>query len=326
MKILILGGTAWLGREIAGQALAAGHDVTCLARGASGSVPEGATLVVADRLDPDAYAEVLTDWDSVVEVSWQPGFVTSALTALADRGRHWTYVSSISVYAPDLVTTRDESDALLPATNIPAVTREHYGEAKVACEISSRQRVVGDRLLIARAGLIGGPGDHTGRTGYWAARSARDRQAPMLVPDSPDQPTQVVDARDLAGWLLTASHAGAVGTFDAVGPSITLAEWIALSRQVGGHTGPTISAAPDWLQEQGVAPWAGQDSLPLWIPGPDHLTRSGAAATAAGLRHRPRVDLLTDLLDWERLQGLDRDRPAGLTARREQELLTALGS
>jgi hypothetical protein len=66
--------------------------------------------------------------------------------------------------------------------------------------------------------------------------------------------------------------------------------------------------------------------LPLWIPGPDHLTRSGAAATAAGLRHRPRVDLLTDLLDWERDQGLDRDRPAGLTARREQELLAALGS
>jgi nucleoside-diphosphate-sugar epimerase len=324
MKILILGGTAWLGREIAGQAMAAGHDVTCLARGASGSVPEGATLVVADRLDPDAYAEVLTDWDSVVEVSWQPGFVRAALSALADRARHWTYVSSISVYSSD-DAARDESAGLLPTTDLLAVTREQYGEAKVACEISSGQQV-GDRLLIARAGLIGGPGDHTGRTGYWVARAARDRQAPMLVPDSPEQSTQVVDARDLAGWLLAASHAGTVGTFDAVGPSITLAEWIASSRQVGGHTGPTIPAAPAWLLEHGVSPWAGRDSLPLWIPGPDHLTRSGAAATAAGLRHQPRVDLLTDLLDWERDQGLDRDRPAGLTARREQELLAALGS
>ena len=170
MKILILGGTAWLGREIALQAVAAGHDVTCLARGSSGSVPEGATLVVADRLDPDAYAEVLTDWDSVVEVSWQPGMVLGALSALADRARHWTYVSSISVYAPDLVRTRDETDALLPATNLPAVTREQYGEAKVACEISCRaagRRSVADRpgRPDRRAGrshrpdrLLGGPG------------------------------------------------------------------------------------------------------------------------------------------------------------------------
>lgn len=325
MRILILGGTAWLGRELARQAVAAGHDVTVLARGESGSPPDGVRWVVADRRDPQAYDGVLAGWDSVIEVSWQPGFVRRALAALAGRALHWTYVSSISVYRPTEAIVLDETAELVPPTALVEAAREQYSAAKVACEQISA-RFAGERLLIARAGLIGGPGDHTGRTGYWVARAVRAPRMPILVPASPDQPTQVVDVRDLAGWLLTSANRRTVGTFDAVGPELRLVEWIRLSREVGGHRGPVVFAGPGWLLAQGVAPWAGQESLPLWVPGSDRIARSGAAAGTSGLRHRPRVDLLTDLLAWERGQGLDRPRSAGLSTRREQELLAALDS
>jgi 2'-hydroxyisoflavone reductase len=247
VSLLVLGGTARLGRQLARDAVQRGHAVTCLARGHSGPTAEGTELVCADRRAPGAYDRVARrDWDAIIEVSWQPRFSRQALARLGDHARHWTYVSSGNVYG------------------------SHHGAAKVACE-QACQRHVGARLLIARPGLIGGPGDTSGRSGYWVAR---DPRTPMLIPNTLTAPTQVIDVRDLTAWLLDSIARQTVGIYNTVGPILSVADWIALAHHVGDHRGPVVAAPAGWLLDHDVCEYMRPDSLPMWLIQP--ATKAGA--------------------------------------------------
>jgi nucleoside-diphosphate-sugar epimerase len=329
MKILVLGGTAWLGGEVAGAALERGHLVTCFARGESGQVPGGATFVRSDRARDTAYEQVRDqDWDGVVDVSWQPGFVRSAVRALGSRTGTWVYVSSCSVYLTHDTIGADESAAVLPALAEDTATMETYGEAKVACERAVLEGVGKGGSVVARSGLIAGPGDHTDRTGYWPSRFARPSAADgsVLVPAEQVTSTQVVDVRDLAIWLVRCVEDSTRGIFNVSGPVIPLAQHLAVAREVAGHAGPLVPVTNDWLVSHEVQEWAGPRSLPLWLHTPGwqgFAARSTDAATAAGLVCRPIRQTLSDVLAWEGSRDLVRPRRAGLEPEEERLLIEA---
>jgi 2'-hydroxyisoflavone reductase len=333
MRILVLGGTAWLGGEIARAGVTAGHDVTCLARGESGEAPEGARLVRADRAEPDAYDSVASlNWDLVADVSRHPGQVRSATAALAERAQTYAFVSSGNVYADHATPGADESAELMqPLDGDVMETMDSYGPAKVACERAVLDAFGPERAVIVRAGLIGGPGDASGRTGYWPWRFARPSMddATVLVPTLGDAPTQIIDVRDLASWIVSAAGGRVHGVFNATGDVVAFDEHIATAREVAGHVGPLAEAAPEWLLAHDVNPWMGERSLPMWLPMPEYAgfsARDNAAARAAALQSRPLRETLADTLAWELAQGAERERGAGLSDEDERALISELAA
>ena len=329
MRLLVLGGTAWLGGYLTATALEQGHHVTCLARGESGTVPEGAVLVRADRDGPGAYDQVSRDdWDVVVDVSRQPGHVVRAVKALEARSASFVFVSSGNVYADHGTPGDDESAALLPALAGEVMeSMETYGEAKVACERHVLDAFGTGRTLIARVGLIGGPGDIFDRTGYWPLRFARPAEddGRVLVPDLPDLGTQVIDVRDLAAWLVDAAGRQVSGTFNATGETMPLWQHLEVAREVAAHSGPLVAVDQEWLLAHEVEPWMGERSLPLWLP-PDYAgfnARDSSKARAAGLSTRPLAETLADTLAWELTREPGHPRRAGLSDDDERVLLHA---
>ncbi len=330
MRLLVLGGTAWLGRYVAATALARGHAVTCMARGESGTAPRGVELVVADRERPDAFAWALErTFDAVIDVSRQPGQVRRAAAALSQRSGHYGYVSSASVYVDNSRSGQDETAATFEPLQTDVMSdMTEYGAAKVACERAVLAGFGPERSLIVRSGLIGGPDDHTARSGYWPWRFAHP-SAPdgiVLIPDSPDLAVQLIDVRDLAAWLVVAAEGNVTGTVNAVGDVVSLSDFLETSRRVAGHTGPVLAVPSDWLREQHVAEFMGTRSLPLWIDDPawhGFMAYDPARARAAGLQPRPLAETLAAVLDYENHRPAHKPRPSGLTDDEERVLIDA---
>lgn len=322
MRVLVLGGTAWVGGVLAEEAVRRGHEVVCLARG-SGPVPAGARLVRGDRLEPDAYDGVRGRWDAVLDVARDPAQVRTAVEAL--DAAWYGFVSTGNVYADTATPHLDETAALLDPDEEPADPGQAYGAGKVVCERLVLDRF-GDRALIARAGLIGGPGDHTGRSTYWPWRFAHPSGDAVLVPDAFGRSSQLIDVRDLAAWLIGSAERGTAGVCDAVGPEVPLGEHLGDARIVGGFVGRVVPAPEPWLAERGVQEWMGPRSLPLWLADPawqGFAARDGSRAVAAGLRRRPLRDTLRDALAWEEQQP-EHPHGAGLADDEERALLALL--
>lgn len=317
-RTLILGGTAWLGREIAEQILTQGGEVTCLARGESGEAPSGVTFVRSDRRAPGAYDLVVGEaWDEIIELSHEAGLVSGALEALGGSTQHWTLVSSVSVYASNAEPDADEDAALVDPSD-----GEGYAQAKVAAERLATE-AVGDRLLIVRPGLIIGPGDTSDRFSYWVSRLALASDGPVLVPESQGRFVQFIDVRDLARWIVSAGLRRLSGKYNAVGSQHMLSTVLIAAASVAGHTGELISADDDWLTAHNVNYWAGPRSLPLWLPLSDaaFAQRSRNRFVAAGGDERNLRQTLEDVLVDERIRGLTRERRSGLTRNDETFLI-----
>ncbi len=312
MKLLVLGGTLFLGRHVVETALADGHEVTLFHRGRTN--PElfpDAERVLGDRdggLAPLAGRE----FDAVIDTcGYVPRVVGASAQLLADACGHYVFVSTGSVYAPPLPPGADETHAVAPLDD-PAnetVTGASYGPLKAACE-RAVTAAFGSRATIARAGLIVGPYDPTDRFTYWPKRLAQGGD--VLCPPDPAQPVQWIDVRDFAAWLLHCAHDGIGGTFNSVGPAEVAMLGPTLTRiaaAVGG--GARLHWAPAAILERHeIAPWMG---LPLWV-GPDAfgmLALAGSRARAAGLRARPVEETAADVLAWA--EGVDRPARAGIT-------------
>jgi nucleoside-diphosphate-sugar epimerase len=335
MKLLVLGGTRFLGRHIVDAALARGDDVTIFTRGRlpvpwrsaadeagaslpppqprenDGDVRGRVTALVGDRdprIAPGLRALESGAWDAVVDCSgYVPRAVEASARLLSRRVSRYIFVSSMSVYAKTERPGMDEDTPV--ATLDDAATEqvmEHYGALKAACE-RVVDRFYGRRATQVRPGLIVGPFDATDRFGYWVARFVHPRllgarPARAVVPAPPARPIQFIDARDLAAWLLEIAHRDVAGVFNACSAAF---QW-----RFGDLVDALVAAAPappepawiddDRLLARGVTPWVG---LPLWLPASDadsggFMAMNCARAHGAGLAIRPLAETIAATGAW----------------------------
>jgi nucleoside-diphosphate-sugar epimerase len=306
MRLLVLGGTHHVGRAFVEEALARGDRVTTLTTGRSGPPAEGAEARHADRLDPAAMAEALGDdtWDAVVDTwSHAPVAVQTSARLLSGRVRHYTYISSRSVYPWPLAVGADESAPVVdgdPASE----DASDYAAAKRGGEIAVLKEYDGPSLHV-RAGLVLGPYENVGRLPFWLNRIAAGGRVPCPGPF--DRPLQYVDARDIARWVLDAAGRGLDGPFNTVSRPghTTIGALLEECRRVTGSDAELVWVTPETVDAAGVEPWT---ELPIWLPPTGELIGlhdcDVSAAHDAGLACRPMPETVVDTWAWLQREGM----------------------
>lgn len=326
MKILILGGTVFVGRHLVDSALQRGHEVTLFNRGQHN--PELYPEVEKLRGDRDGDLSALEGrrWDAVIDTcGYVPRIVRASVDRLAGAVDQYAFISTISVFADTRRPGMDEDAPLgtLSDESVEEVTGETYGPLKALCERAVREGMP-DRALIVRPGLIVGPNDPTDRFTYWPHRIARGGE--VLAPGVPELPVQFIDVRDLAEWTIRLVEKRQNGTYNATAPDyrLEMGRVLEVCRQVSGSDARFTWIPDDWLLEHEVQPWM---ELPLWVTGDEEHRGFHAIdvsrAIAAGLTFRPLEQTVRDTLDWDATRPAKYTWRAGMAPEREQELLAA---
>ncbi len=318
MKLLVLGGTRFLGRAVVEAALARGHEVTLFNRGLTN--PElfssEAEQIRGDRTEDLAPLDG-REWDAALDIAtFLPRVVRLSVEALRGRVGRYVYISSVSAYA-DQSVPQVEGSAVAELEDPASERIEDYGALKAACE-----RIVEDayeQALIVRPGLIVGPHDSTDRFTYWPRRIAAGGR--VLAPGDPGDPVQFVDVRDLAGWILGSTEAGLSGIYNATGESMAFERLLDECLRVTGSDAEVVWTPSATLLAAGVEEWMG---VPLWIASPGWEAANRVVvleALAAGLTFRPLADTIRDTLAWDAEREWPPAEGVGLTPERERELL-----
>ena len=325
MKILILGGTVFLGRALVEAALARGHQVTLFNRGRTNPelFPQVHKLV-GDR-DGGLQALYGGHWDAVLDTSgFVPRIVRQSAQVLSGCVDHYTFISSLSVYADTSQIGIDEHAPLAAIANEQEedFRGDSYGALKALCEKVVQETLPGQSLVL-RPGLIVGPYDHSDRFTYWPHRVARGGQ--VLAPGRPERKVQFIDVRDLAEWTIRLVEEGKTGVFNAIGPEqpLPMGELLDVCRTVGKSDADIIWVPEDFLLEQGVEPWK---ELPLWIPESDPSAKGFFAfdirkALSEGLVFRPLPETVRATLEWDAHRPQGHIWRAGMRPERESQLL-----
>ncbi len=329
LRILILGGTGFIGPHQVEYAIARGHTVTLFNRGQTnpGLFP-GVEKLVGDRNAPDGYKTLAgRTWDVVIDNPTQiPRWVREAGAALKDSVSRYVFVSTLSAFknraAVGITEDGPLNDPALADATPPTST---YGQLKVRCEMDARA-IFGDRALIVRPGLIVGPGDLSDRFSYWPVRIEQGGE--VLAPGTPDDPVAFIDARDLTEWMIRLCEQQASGTYNAVGPryGLTVAQMLYGIKAVTTSSATFTWVDADFLLARKLRPYT---ELPVWMPprgdSAGWARMNVSKALAAGLTFRPLAETARDTLTYYHAESPERQATlkAGLPPEKEREALTA---